>query len=128
MRLIRSYLRLFGFENGVSSFTRILQSLYGIVLAALEIQSDVSNFFEIALGIKQGEPLSPLLLILFIYDVCSDLRNVDKDGEITGICINHICFFYCFSQTTWFCSPRPQQSFRSYLVSYRSIPLSGDFV
>ena len=42
-------------ENGIScKFTRILQSLYGKVLAAVKIQSDVSSFFEIALGVKQG--------------------------------------------------------------------------
>ena len=81
-------------ENGIScKFTRILQSLYGKVLAAVKIQSDVSSFFEIALWVKQGEPLSPLPFILFINDVYADLKNADNSGEITGISINHICFF-----------------------------------
>ena len=83
-------------ENGIScKFTRILQSLYGKVLAAVKIQSDVSSFFDIALGVKvkQDEPLSPLMFILFINDVYADLKNADNGGEITGISINHICFF-----------------------------------
>ena len=81
-------------ENGIScKFTCISQSLYGKLLAAVQIQSDVSSFFEIALGVKQGKPLSPLLFILFINGVYADLKNAENGGEITGISINHICFF-----------------------------------
>ena len=40
-------------NNDVScKFTRILQSLYGKVLAVVKIQSDVSSFFELARGVK----------------------------------------------------------------------------
>ena len=78
-------------ENGIScKLTRKLQSLYGKVLAAVKIQSDVSSFFKIALGVKQGEPLTPSLFICFIND---DLKNTDNGGEIAGISFNHICFF-----------------------------------
>ena len=81
-------------DNGVSSkLTRMLRSSYHKVLAAVKMQSDVSSFFEIALGVKQGEPLSPLWFILFINDIYSDLTVVDKLGEVAGVSINQICFF-----------------------------------
>ena len=60
------------------------------------MQSDVSSFFEIALGVKQGEPLSPLLFIRFVNDIDSDLTVVDELGEVAGVSINQICFFLSF--------------------------------
>ena len=81
-------------DNGISSkFTRMLRSLYNKVLAAVKMQSDVSNFFEIALGVKQGEPLSPLLFILFVNDVYPGLITADGNGNVAGVEINHLCFF-----------------------------------
>ena len=45
---------------------KMIKSLYSKVLAAVKLQTDVSSFFEISLGVKQGEPLSPLLFIFFL--------------------------------------------------------------
>ena len=54
---------------------KMIKSLYGKVLAAVKLQTDVSNFVEISLGVKQGELLSPILFILFVNDVHSEFSQ-----------------------------------------------------
>ncbi|MCG7875093.1 MAG: reverse transcriptase family protein [Candidatus Thiodiazotropha endolucinida] len=81
-------------DHGVSSkLITVLKSIYQKVIAAVKMQSDLSSFFEIALGVKQGEPLSPLLFILFVNDVYSDLLVRDDQGDVLGVGINELCFF-----------------------------------
>ena len=67
----------------------MLRLLYNKVLAFVKMQSEVSNFFfKTALGVKQGESLSPLLFIFFINDVYSDLITADGNGDVAGVEIN----------------------------------------
>ena len=37
--------------------------------------------------------MSPLLFILFVNDVYSDLITADSNGDVAGVEINHLCFF-----------------------------------
>jgi len=39
----------------------------------------MSDFFNVAIGLKQGEPLSPLMFILFVNDISNivDFNNLD---------------------------------------------------
>ena len=51
----------------------ILSSMYTNVRNCVRLLSNTSKFFDISLGVKQGEPLSPILFILFVNDA---QRNV----------------------------------------------------
>ena len=81
-------------DSGVScKMVKMIKSLYSKVLAAIKLQTDISSFFEISLGVKQGEPLSPLMFIMFINDVHSEfLQSLDADSEeVNGINIQQMC-------------------------------------
>ena len=67
----------------------ILKSIYRVVKSCVRYCGDLSDFFDVSLGVKQGEPLSPLLFILFINDV-QDNINVNNLSEYD---INQLCIF-----------------------------------
>ena len=79
-------------DSGIScKMIRIIKSLYGKVFAAVKLNAKVSDYFEVSLGVKQGEPLSPLLFILFINDVHADLIGDNDDSVVNGLTITQIC-------------------------------------
>ena len=65
--------------------------MYGKVVAAIKVNANISDYFEVSLGVKQGEPLSPLLFILFINDVHADLIGDTHDSIVSGLTITQIC-------------------------------------
>ena len=66
------------FENVSSKFVRALKSMYDVVRACVRYNSSRSNFFNSQTGLKQGDPSSPLLFMMFINDLIDNI-NADLD-------------------------------------------------
>jgi hypothetical protein len=59
---------------------RMLQGIYGSVQACVKWGSDVSEFFDCPLGVKQGCMLSPLIFSLLITEVADAVTKKGKHG------------------------------------------------
>jgi exonuclease III len=57
---------------------RMLKSLYKSVELCVKFNGETSTLFESLIGLKQGEPLSPILFLFFINDVLDDLKLNDS--------------------------------------------------
>ena len=66
------------FENVSSKFVRALKSMYDVVKACIRYNSTHSNFLNSYVGLKQGDPTSPLLFMFFINDL---IENINADLE-----------------------------------------------
>ena len=63
--------------------------MYENVKACVRYKSRCSTFLNINTGVKQGDPLSPVLFVFFINDI---LENISNDNEIP-ISVNDINIF-----------------------------------
>ena len=72
--------------NISSKFVRALSSMYQVVKACIRYKSSISQFFSSEIGLKQGDPSSPLLFMFFINDITqninSDIKSIFTIDEI----------------------------------------------
>ena len=61
-------------EMGISQkFVNMIRKMYDTVKVCVKSMNSMSEFFKSYVRVKQGEPLSPLLFIIFINDMANDL-------------------------------------------------------
>ena len=64
------------------NFVKSIKAIYSSVKACVKLLGKTSDCFDSLVGVKQGEPLSPLLLILFLNDLSNELGIDTNIGNI----------------------------------------------
>ena len=70
------------FEKVSSKFVKAVRSMYNVVRACIKHKSTLSGFFNTFMGLKQGDPSSPLLFMLFINDINNSI-NANLENVFT---------------------------------------------
>ena len=53
----------------------MLQAIYKSVKSCVKVNGHMTYYFESYMGVKQGEPLSPMMFIFFLNDITSAVNN-----------------------------------------------------
>jgi hypothetical protein len=96
-------------KNISSKFVKALKSMYNAVRSCVRYKSKCSDFFISDIGLKQGDPSSPLLFMLFVDDI-SDNINSDLNDIFTVDEIKLFLILYADDQALFAKSPQALQS------------------
>ena len=104
-------------RNVGSKMTNAIKAMYSLVRSVVKHKQETSDIIDIKLGVKQGDPSSSLLFMLFVNDIIDNI-NSDLDGIFT---INEIKLFlimFADDQVLFATNPTTLQSMLSNIESY----------
>ena len=58
--------------------SRVIKNLYEVVESSVIVNEDLTEWFEVGLGVRQGCTLSPLLFLIFVEGLSRKLRSCGK--------------------------------------------------
>ena len=66
-------------EKVRSKLVKTLNAMYSVVKSCVRHRSAYSRFFHSYIGLKQGDPCSPILSMLFINDIVQHIKADSND-------------------------------------------------
>ena len=63
------------YENVTSKLVRAIKSMYNVVKSCVRCKSSLSGFVSSQNGLKQGDPSSPLMFMMFINDIIDNINT-----------------------------------------------------
>ena len=104
-------------ENVSCKLVKAIKSMYNTVKLCVRYKSSFSQFFDSYIGLKQGDPSSPLLFMLFVNDIIdninSDLSHIFSVNELKLFLI-----LYADDQVVFATSPQTLQSLLTDIENY----------
>lgn len=81
------------FENNVPLYIiRIIHAWYGSQLVCIKWGNEMSNFFNVSNGIRQGSILSPLLFSMYFDSLSRTLNTIDVGCYFNYLYLNHLMY------------------------------------
>ena len=96
-----------------------LKAMYKSVKLCVKYKNNYSEFFAFHNGVKQGDPLSPILFIFFVNDLALNL-NTDEESSVKINDINIFLLLFADDAVLFSKSPESLQSMLDKLQEYSS--------
>jgi hypothetical protein len=107
-------------ENISCKLVRAIKSMYQTVKSCVRFNSNKSDFFSSNIGLKQGDPSSPLLFMLFVNDI-NECITSDLNGMFTIDEIKLFLLLYADDQVLFAKSPETLQHILNDIQQYCNI-------
>ena len=80
-------------DFGVSGkMGRVIKNLYRAVESSVILGQELTEWFDVGLGVRQGCTLSPLLFLIFVEGLSQELRKSELGIQEGKLILNHLLF------------------------------------
>ena len=102
-------------ENISTKITNAIKSMYSVVRSVIKHNGKLSNSIHSHLGVKQGDPSSSLLFMMFVNDIVKSVKT-DLDGLFSTDELKLFLILYADDQVLFASSPTSLQSMLSKII------------